>query len=110
MHPLQSGCSQGNLDVLTDTAYPVCRQDRHFYFLSFLRSRKVRSVINIVPNVISKPRIPRNTVIISKSVITHTSLLFISDSMSGYVSLGGSHPVIGAFPAAYATGISYHLF
>lgn len=109
MHPLQSGCLNLGF-ALTGVAYPVGRQDRLFYFLSFLLSRKARSAINIVPKAISNPRIPRNTVIISKSVITHTSLLFISDSMSGYVSLGGSHPVMGAFPAAYATGISYHLF
>ncbi len=40
-HPLQSGCSEFRLMiVLTDTAYPVGRQDRRFYYRLFLLSRK----------------------------------------------------------------------
>ena len=56
--------SRKGLNVLTNTAYPVCRRGRHFYFRLFLLSRKV----------ISKAKIPRKTIIISYAVIYATSL------------------------------------
>ena len=63
------------LNVLTDTAYPVCWQDRHFYFfLLFLLSRKVRNATIKLPKEISKPIIPINIKIISAAVISRTSL------------------------------------
>ena len=43
------------LYVFTDTAYPVCRQDRHFYFRSFLLSRKASNAINKLPKDITVP-------------------------------------------------------
>ena len=56
-----------------DHAYPVGRQDRHFYFLfPFLLSRKVRNVTTKPPKVQSNVNIPMNIEIISKAVIiTH---------------------------------------
>ena len=62
-HPLQSGCSQDGLSVFTDTAYPVGRQDRHFYFrLLFLEelfslSRKASNATIKLPNDISNANI-----------------------------------------------------
>jgi len=60
------------LDVFTDTAYPVCRQDRHFYFRLFLLSRKASNAINILPKDISKANTPIKTEIISNAVICAT--------------------------------------
>ena len=49
-------------NVLTDTAYPVARQDRHFYFfLLFLLSRKARNAIIKLPKDIIKVNIPMKT-------------------------------------------------
>ncbi len=66
-------------NVLTDTASPVCRQERHFYFfLLFLLSRKVRHATIKLPKEISKPIIPINIKMISAAVILRTSLLMYS--------------------------------
>ena len=53
------------LDVLTDTAYPVGRQDRHFYFFLFLLSRKARNVTTKLPKDISNANIPMKIEMIS---------------------------------------------
>ncbi len=46
------------LVVLTDTAYPVGRQDRHFYLFLFLLSRKARNATTKLPKDISNANIP----------------------------------------------------
>ena len=56
---------ENGLDVLIDTAYPVGRQDRHFYFFLFLLSRKARNAITKLPKDISKANIPMKIVMIS---------------------------------------------
>ena len=53
------------LVVLTDTAYPVGRQDRHFYFRFFLLSRKFSNAINKLPEDTSNASIPRKIMMIS---------------------------------------------
>ena len=55
------------LNVFTDTAYPVCRQDRHFYFrlFLFLLSRKASNAIIKLPKDISNANIPIKTEMIS---------------------------------------------
>jgi len=53
------------LMVLPPPAYPVGRQDRHFYFLLFFRSRKAIIAINRLPKAISKLSTPKNIEIIS---------------------------------------------
>lgn len=50
------------------------RQDRHFYFLLFLLSRKARNATTKLPKDISNPIIPMNTKIISAAVMSATSL------------------------------------
>jgi hypothetical protein len=49
---------ENGLNVLTDTAYPVGRQDRHFYFFLFLLSRKARNATMKLPKDISNAKIP----------------------------------------------------
>ena len=66
--------SRKGLNVLTNTAYPVCRRGRHFYFRLFLLSRKVSNAMMKPPKEISKAKIPRKTIIISYAVIYATSL------------------------------------
>ena len=62
------------LNVFTDTAYPVGRQDRHFYFRSFLLSRKASNAINKLPKDNSRANTPIKTEMISNAVIYATSL------------------------------------
>ena len=57
-----------------NTAYPVGRQDRHFYFRLFLLSRKVSNATMKLPKAIIKPIIPINIIIISAAVMYTTSL------------------------------------
>jgi hypothetical protein len=52
-------------NVLTDTAYPVGRQDRHFYFRLFLLSRKASNATIKLPKDISKANIPMKIEMIS---------------------------------------------
>ena len=75
-HPLQSGCPESRHFVLTDTAYPVCRQDRHFYFFLFSLSlvRKARNATIKLPKVTNSVSIPMKIEIISNAVISRTSL------------------------------------
>ena len=69
-HPLQSGCSEFRLmNVLTDTAYPVGRQDRHFYFRLFLLLRKASNATIKLPKDISNANIPMKIEMISKAVM-----------------------------------------
>ena len=57
------------LSVLKDTAYPVGRQDRHFYLCLFLLSRKASNAITKPPNEIINPLISMKIIIISADVI-----------------------------------------
>jgi hypothetical protein len=68
----KGGCSEFRLkNVLTDTAYPVGRQDRHFYFrLLFLEelfslSRKASNAIIKLPKDINNANIPMKIEMIS---------------------------------------------
>ena len=66
------------LNVFTDTAYPVGRQDRHFYFRLlffeefFSLSRKTSNTMSILPKHISKANISKKIEMISKAVISAT--------------------------------------
>ena len=62
------------LNVLTDTAYPVCRQDRHFYFRLFLLLRKASNAITRLPKAHNNVNMPMKIERISKAVIHVTSL------------------------------------
>ena len=102
-HPLQSGCSEFRLMiVLTDTAYSVCRQDRHFYFRLFLLSRKASNATIKLPKDISNANIPMKTEMISKAVIGATSLPMYS-STPFFINSGGYHPVMGTFRKCIVT-------
>ena len=46
------------MNVLKDTAYPVGRQDRHFYFRLFLLSRKASNATIKLPKDINNANIP----------------------------------------------------
>ena len=67
-HPLLS------VYVLTDTAYPVGRQDRHFYFRLFLLLRKASNAITRLPKAHNNVNMPMKIERISKAVIHATSL------------------------------------
>jgi len=95
-HPLQSGCSRISQLVLTDTAYPVGRQDRHFYFRSFLLSRKASNAINKLPKDISRANTPIKTEMISNAVIYATSLPMYF-GYADIINTGGYHPVMDTF-------------
>ena len=102
-HPLQSGCSEFRLrNVLTDTAYPVGRQDRHFYFRLFLLSRKASNATIKLPKDISNANIPMKIEMISKAVIGATSLPMYSGTPV-FINSGGYHPVMGTFRRCIVT-------
>ena len=103
-HPLQSGCSEFRLMiVLTDTAYPVGRQDRHFYFrLLFLLSRKASNATIKLPKDISNANIPMKIEMISKAVIGATSLPMYSGTPV-FINSGGYHPVMDTFRRCIVT-------
>ena len=84
------------LFVLMDTAYPVGRQDRHFYFRLFLLSRKASNAINKLPKDISKAKTPIKTEMISNAVIYATSLPMYF-GYADIINAGGYHPVMGTF-------------
>ena len=84
------------LFVLTDDAYPVGRQDRHFYFRSFLLSRKASNAINKLPKDISNANTPIKIEMISNAVIYVTSSPMYF-RFTDFISSGGYHPVMGAF-------------
>ena len=84
------------LFVLTDDAYPVGRQDRHFYFLLLLLSRKASNAINKLPKDINKANISIKTEIVSNAVIYATSLLMYFGH-TDIINTGGYHPVMGTF-------------
>lgn len=63
------------LYALMDAAYPVGRQDRHFYFfLRFLLLRKVSNAIIRPPKETSNASIPSIIIMISQAVISIPSL------------------------------------
>ena len=103
-HPLQSGCSEFKLrNVLTDIAYPVGRQDRHFYFrLLFLLSRKASNATIKLPKDISNANIPMKIDMISKAVIGATSLPMYSGTPV-FINSGGYHPIMGTFRRCIVT-------
>ena len=89
--------------VLTDTAYPVGRQDRHFYFrLLFLLSRKASNATIKLPKDISNANIPMKIEMISKAVIGATSLPMYSGTPV-FINSGGYHPVMGTFRRCIVT-------
>ena len=63
------------LNILTDTAYPVCRQDRHFYFRLlffeelFSLSRKASNAITRLPKAHNNVNMPMKIDRISKAVL-----------------------------------------
>ena len=75
------------LNVFTDTAYPVGRQDRHFYLclLFFSLSRKASNAMSKLPKDISKANIPKKIEMISKAVISTTSLPMYSSKLVSYI-------------------------
>ena len=77
-------------------AYPVGRQDRHFYFRSFLLSRKASNAINKLPKDISKANTPIKTEMISNAVIYATSFPMYF-RFTDFISSGGYRPVMGTF-------------
>ena len=97
-YPLQSGCSRDWLIVPRDVAYPVGRQDRHFYFRLFLLSRKASNAINKLPKDISNANTPIKTEMISNAVIYATSLPMYF-GYADIINSGGYHPVMGTFRA-----------
>ena len=61
-----TNCSEFRLmNVLNDTAYPVGRQDRHFYFRLFLLSRKASNATIKLPKDINNANIPMKIEMIS---------------------------------------------
>ena len=111
------------LNVLTDTAYPVCRQDRHFYFRLFLLSRKASNAITRLPKTHNNVNMPRKIERISKAVIGATSLpMYSGKPVIGVgrlplrsasvgvkqASTGRLTPCHGYFPMAYAMQLIYH--
>ena len=68
------------LNVLTDTAYPVGRQDRHFYFRFFLFWRKVSNASTNIPTATIKEATAKIVETISKVVITPPPFLCIPAS------------------------------
>ena len=100
------------LNVLTDTAYPVCRQDRHFYFrLLFLEelfslSRKASNAITRLPKAHNNVNMPRKIERISKAVIGATSLPMYSGKP--VIGVGRLPPCHGYFPMAFAMLLIYH--
>ena len=123
-YPLQSGCSQGNLDVLTDTAYPVGRQDRHFYFRLFLLLRKASNAITRLPKAHNNVNMPMKIESISKAVICATVFALLRSVLNGCpldiqhpflcipasrsFGVGRLPPCHGYFPMAYAMQLIYH--
>ena len=94
------------LNVLTDTAYPVCRQDRHFYFRLFLLSRKVSNATTRLPKAHNNVSMPRKIERISKAVIGATSLPMYSGKP--VIGVGRLPPCHGYFPMAFAMLLIYH--
>ena len=94
------------LNVLTDTAYPVCRQDRHFYFRLFLLSRKASNAITRLPKAHNNVNMPRKIERISKAVIGATSLPMYSGKP--VIGVGRLPPCHGYFPMAFAMLLIYH--
>ena len=89
--------------VLTDTAYPVGRQDRLFYFrLLFHLSRKARAATIKLPKDISNVNIPLKIEMISKAVIGATSLPMYSGTPV-FINSGGYHPVMDTFRRCIVT-------
>ena len=94
------------LNVLTDIAYPVCRQDRHFYFRLFLLLRKASNAITRLPKAHNNVSMPRKIERISKAVIGATSLPMYSGKP--VIGVGRLPPCHGYFPMAFATLLIYH--
>ena len=67
--------SRIGLNVLTDTAYPVGRQDRHFYLRFFLFWRKVINASTNMPTATIKDATAKIVETISYAVITPPSTL-----------------------------------
>ena len=111
------------LNVLTDTAYPVCRQDRHFYCRLFLLSRKASNAITRLPKAHNNVSMPRKIERISKAVIGVTVYASLRSSLIGcppdiqrpsmysgkpVIGVGRLPPCHGYFPMAFAMLLIYH--
>ena len=94
------------LSVLTNTAYPVGRQDRHFYFRLFLLSRKASNAITRLPKAHNNVSMPKKIERISKAVIGATSLPMYSGKP--VIGVGRLPPCHGYFPMAFAMLLIYH--
>ena len=102
-YPLQSGCSQDGLSVFTDTAYPVCRQDRHFYFRLFLLLRKASNAITRLPKAHNNVNMPMKIERISKAVICATVFALLRSVLNG-CPLDIQHPFL-CIPASRSFGV-----
>ena len=71
------------LDVLMDTAYPVGRQDRHFYLRLFLLLRKASNAITRLPKAHNNVNMPMKIERISKAVICATVYASLRSSLIG---------------------------
>ena len=114
------------LSVLTNTAYPVGRQDRHFYFRLFLLSRKASNAITRLPKAHNNVNITMKIEMFSKAIISATVFtllrsvlngcppdiqhLFLCIPASRSFGVGRLPPCHGYFPMAYAMQLIYHFF
>ena len=97
------------LNVFTDIAYPVCRQDRHFYLclLFFSLSRKASNAMSKLPKDISKANIPKKIEIISKVVISATSLPMYSSKLVSYIREATSNATLSALSWVLSINLLY---
>ena len=91
------------LNVLTDTAYPVCRQDRHFYFRLFLLLRKASNAITRLPKAHNNVNMPMKIERISKAVICATVFALLRSVLNG-CPLDIQHPFL-CIPASRSFGV-----
>ena len=109
-----------------DTAYPVGRQDRLFYFRLFLLLRKASNAITRLPKAHNNVNMPMKIERISKAVIHATVFAplrsapngcppdiqrpFLCIPASRSFGVGRLPPCHGYFPIAYAMQLIYHFF
>lgn len=91
------------LDVLMDTAYPVGRQDRHFYLRLFLLLRKASNAITRLPKAHNNVNMPMKIERISKAVICATVFALLRSVLNG-CPLDIQHPFL-CIPASRSFGV-----
>ena len=103
-------------------ASPVCRRERHFYFCSFLLSRKENNATNSEPNAVNVLATPSTTIMVSKTVIYATSSLRYGRRITivprticalSYVirqagRIGSMPPRHGYFPCVISHTVTYY--